>query len=74
MPNNQNFCPVLDVFVWEEKPGEDRSKNREMLGITTIDLSEVLKNHYKARKLPPGAVLSSDGDDDDREIAELMNL
>lgn len=31
-PNNQNFCPVMDVFTWEETPG----KPRKLLGTTTI--------------------------------------
>jgi hypothetical protein len=23
-PNNANFCPVMDVFMWDEQPGKSR--------------------------------------------------
>jgi hypothetical protein len=68
VPNNQNFCPVLDVFVWEETPG----KPKTLLGTTTIQLSQILSNYYKRRKLPPGAIMEEDSEDEEQELIDQI--
>lgn len=67
VPNNQNFCPVLDVYLWEESSDSDK----KLLGLTTIQLSEILDSYYKKRKLPADAILEEDESEDD--VMELMN-
>lgn len=61
VPNNQNFCPVMDVFTWEESPGQDK----KLLGTTSIQLSQILSSYYKRRKLPVGAIMEEESEDEE---------
>ena len=47
---------MIDTYVWNKEPGKDET----LLGVSTIDLSKLLINYYRALKLPPDAIMEED--------------
>lgn len=61
IPRNQNFCPVIDCYVWNKEAAEEP----KLLGVTTIDLAKILENYYRRLKLPADAIMEEDSEDEE---------
>lgn len=46
VPKNKNLCPVLDCFVYDHSGASNDISDKKLLGLTTIDLSNILAKYY----------------------------
>lgn len=68
VPNNQNFCPILDVYMWDDTDPPTKS----LLGLSSIELGRILENYYHRRNLPPGAIEEEESDEDEKELLDAI--
>ena len=43
VPKNKNFCPVLDIYVWEHRTPVEK----KLFGVSTISLFDFVKLYHK---------------------------
>ena len=49
VPKNRALCPVLDTFIYDHSTNAADNSDKQMLGLTTIDLSNILNKYYMTK-------------------------